>query len=209
MHMAIPRAEGQSSFGRKRSRRSAREARMTDNESARRAMAGLGGLVRGVGRDVVTGVGRDVVTGVGRDIGQLLRRELESARAELVESGKRAGKGAGLLGGAAVAGELSLFFLSVAAWKGLGNLIGPGRSALVLGTLAGGAGAALAVAGRGELERIQGAPRTVQSLRDLGGAVGGGASGSAPAPRSAPTPGSVSTPGSAPTPGSPPEEPTP
>src|SRR3954468_18010928 len=113
MHMAIPRAEGQSSFGRKRSRRSAREARMTDNESARRAMAGLGGLVRGMGRDVVTGVGRDVVTGVGRDLGQLLRREIESARTELIDSAKQARKGAGLLGGAAVAGEISLFLLSI------------------------------------------------------------------------------------------------
>jgi hypothetical protein len=145
---------------------------MTDNDAARRAMAGLGGLVRGVGRDVVSGVGRDVVTGVGRDVGQLLRRELETARAELLQSARRAGKGAGLLGGAAVAGELSLFFLSVAVWKGLGNRIGPGRAAFVLGTVAGGAAVALALRGSDEFERIQGAPRTVQSLRDLTGAVG-------------------------------------
>jgi hypothetical protein len=145
---------------------------MTDNDAARRTMAGLGGLMRGVGRDVVSGVGRDVVTGVGRDVGQLLRRELESARAELLESAKRAGKGAGLLGGAAVAGELSLLFLSLAAWKGLGNRIGPGKAAFVLGSLAGGAGVALALRGGDELERIQGAPRTVRSLRDLGNAVG-------------------------------------
>jgi hypothetical protein len=145
---------------------------MTNDDPNRRALAGLGGFVRGVGRDVVTGVGRDVVTGVGRDVGQLLRRELETARSELVESAKRAGKGAGLLGGAAVAGEVSLFFLSVAAWKGLGYRIGPARSALVLGTLAGAAGVALAVRGGDEVQRIQGAPRTVQSLRDLGNAVG-------------------------------------
>jgi Putative Actinobacterial Holin-X, holin superfamily III len=145
---------------------------MTDNDAARRAMAGLGGFVRGVGRDVVTGVGRDVVTGVGRDVGQLLRRELESARVELVESAKQARKGAGLFGGAAVAGELSVLFLSLAVWKGLGNRIGPGRAAFVLGTVAGGAGVALARRGTEEFERIQGAPRTVQSLRELGTAVG-------------------------------------
>ena len=145
---------------------------MTDNDATRRAMANLGGLMRGVGRDVVAGVGRDVVTGVGRDVGQLLRRELESARAELLESAKQAGRGAGLLGGAAVAGELSLLFLSLAAWKGLGNRIGPGKAAFVLGTLAGGAGVALAASARSELENIQGAPRTVQDLRQLGNAVG-------------------------------------
>lgn len=145
---------------------------MTDNDAGRKAMAGLSGLVRGVGRDVVNGVGRDMVTGVGRDVGQLLRRELETARAELLQSAKRAGKGAGLLGGAAVAGELSVLFLSLSVWKGLGNRIGPGRAAFVLGTLAGGAGVALALRGSEEFERIQGAPRTVRSLRDLGSAVG-------------------------------------
>jgi hypothetical protein len=131
--------------------------------------------MRGVGRDVVTGVGRDVVTGVGRDIGSLVRREFETARAELLGSAKRAGRGAGLLGGAAVAGELSLLFLSLAVWDGLGKRIGPGRAALLLGTLAGGAGVALASRGAEELQRIQGAPRTVQSLRDLSSAAAGAA----------------------------------
>ena len=145
-------------------------------------MAGLGGLVRGVSRDVVTGVGRDMVTGVGRDIGQLVRRELETARAELLQSARRAGKGAGLLGGAAVAGELSLLFLSLAAWKTLGDRIGPGRAGVLLGGIAGGAGVALALGGRGEFERVKGAPRTVQSLRDLGTAVGDAAQESQPRP---------------------------
>jgi hypothetical protein len=143
----------------------------SSSESARKAMAGLGGLVRGVGRDVVSGVGRDVVTGVGRDVGGLIRREFETARAELLKSAKRAGRGAGLLGGAAVAGELSLVFLSLAAWEGLGKRIGPGRAALLLGTLAGGAGVALASRGAEELQRVKGAPRTVQSLKDLGNAA--------------------------------------
>jgi len=148
---------------------------MTDNDASRRALTGLGDFMRGMGRDVVTGVGRDVVTGVGRDVGQLVRRELESAREELLESARRAGRGAGLLGGAAVAGELSVLFLSLAAWKGLGNRIGPARAALVLGAVAGGAGVALAMSGRDELERVQGAPRTVQSLKDLRNAVGNAA----------------------------------
>jgi len=141
------------------------------NDSTRKTMAGIGGLVRGMSRDVVTGVGRDVVTGVGRDIGALVRREFETARAELLGSAKRAGRGAGLLGGAAVAGELSLLFLSMAVWEGLGKRIGPGRAALLLGTLAGGAGVALASRGADELQRVKGAPRTVQSLRDLGNAA--------------------------------------
>lgn len=143
----------------------------SSGDSTRRTMAGLGGLVRGVGRDVVTGVGRDVVTGVGRDIGSLVRREFETARAELLGSAKRAGRGAGLLGGAAVAGELSLLFVSLAVWEGLGKRIGPGRAALLLGTLAGGAAVTLASRGADELQRVKGAPHTVQSLKDLGAAA--------------------------------------
>jgi hypothetical protein len=134
-------------------------------------MAGLGGLVRGMSRDMATGVGRDVVTGVGRDLGALVRREFETARAELLGSAKRAGRGAGLLAGAAVAGEVSVLFLSLAVWKGLGNRIGDGKAALLLGTLAGGAGFALASRGAEELQQVKGAPRTAQSLRDLGDAA--------------------------------------
>jgi len=152
------------------------------NDTTRKTMAGIGGLVRGVGRDVVSGVGRDVVTGVGRDIGGLVRREFETARAELLGSAKRAGRGAGLLGGAAVAGELSLLFVSLAVWEGLGKRMGPGRAALLLGTLAGGAGLALASRGADELQRIKGAPRTVQSLRDLGSAAADAAADPGPAP---------------------------
>lgn len=140
-------------------------------DSARKAMVGLGGIVRGVSRDMASGVGRDVVTGIGRDLGSLVRREFETARAELLGSAKRAGRGAGFFAGAAVAGELSLLFLSLAVWEGLGKRIGHGRAALVLGTLAGGAGVALASRGADELQRVGGAPRTVQSLRDLGDAA--------------------------------------
>ena len=143
----------------------------TGGDSARRAMAGLGGLVRGVSRDMASGVGRDVVTGVGRDLGALVRREIETARAELLGSAKRAGRGAGLLAGAAVAGEVSVLFLSLAVWKGLGSRIGDARAALLLGTVAGGAGVALASRGVDELHRVKGAPRTVQSLKDLGDAA--------------------------------------
>ena len=54
------------------------------------------------------------------------------AKAELRQSGTRAGKGIGLFAGAAVAGMLFLVFLSVSAWWGLGQYIGNEWSALVV-----------------------------------------------------------------------------
>jgi hypothetical protein len=60
---------------------------------------------------------------------------VELAKAEIRESAKRAGRGAGLLGGAGVAGMLGLLFLSIALWWGLGYLIGNAWSAVVVAVL--------------------------------------------------------------------------
>ena len=58
---------------------------------------------------------------VTANVSTLMRQEVELAKAELRESGTRAGKGVGLFVGAAVAGLLFLVFLSVSAWWGLGQ----------------------------------------------------------------------------------------
>ncbi|MET0844068.1 MAG: phage holin family protein, partial [Mycetocola sp.] len=55
---------------------------------------------------------------VSKDISTLFRQEVELAKAELSESAKKAGKGAGMFGGAGVAGLMALVFLSVALWWG-------------------------------------------------------------------------------------------
>ncbi len=51
---------------------------------------------------------------VSRDISTLMRQEVELAKAELKESASKAGKGAGMFGGAGIAGFLALTFLSIA-----------------------------------------------------------------------------------------------
>ena len=53
---------------------------------------------------------------MSRDVSTLMRQEVELAKAELTQSAKRAGKGAGMYGGAGVAGWFTLLFLSVALW---------------------------------------------------------------------------------------------
>jgi len=73
----------------------------------------------------------DLRAELSRDISTLIRQEVELAKAELRESAKRAGKGAGLFSGAGVAGFLALLFLSIALWWGLGYLMGNAWSAVI------------------------------------------------------------------------------
>ena len=53
----------------------------------------------------------ELISEVTGDLSTLMRQELELAKAELQQSASRAGKGAGMLGGAAVAGYFVLLFL--------------------------------------------------------------------------------------------------
>ena len=77
----------------------------------------------------------DLLGEVTRDLSTLMRQEIELAKAELKQSGTRAGKGGGMLAGAGVAGHFVLLFLSIALWYALGELMGLGWSAVVVAVL--------------------------------------------------------------------------
>ena len=109
----------------------------------------------------------DLLGDVTRDISMLMRQEVELAKAEIKQSGTRAGKGAGLLAGAGVAGHFVLLFLSVALWWGLGNLIGHGWSAVVVAVIWAIIAAILASMGRKELKAIKGMPQTAETLQEI------------------------------------------
>jgi len=102
---------------------------------------------------------------VTRDLSTLMRQEIELAKAELSQSAKKAGKGAGLVGGAGYAALMAVFFLSVALWWGLGHLIDNGWSAVVVALLWGAVALVLYLVGRKELKTVKGAPRTVDSIK--------------------------------------------
>jgi hypothetical protein len=109
----------------------------------------------------------DLIGEVTRDFSTLMRQELELAKAELRESAKRGGKGAGMLGGAGLAGHFTLLFLSIAIWWGLGELIGNGWSALIVAVLWGIVAAVLAARGRKELKAMRGMPQTAQTVKKI------------------------------------------
>jgi hypothetical protein len=109
----------------------------------------------------------DLLGEVTRDLSTLMRQEVELAKAELKQSATRAGKGAGMLGGAGYAASMAILFLSIALWWALGTLIGGGWSGVVVAVIWAVVALILFVIGRKRLKEVNGAPKTVESLKKI------------------------------------------
>jgi hypothetical protein len=115
----------------------------------------------------------ELVGRIGNDLSTLVRQEVELAKAEVRESAKKAGKGAGMFGGAALAGYMVLLFGSVAVWWAIGTQLGLGWSALIVAAIWAVIGAVLAARGRQEIKQVKGIPRTTETARDIPDALKG------------------------------------
>lgn len=109
----------------------------------------------------------------------LIRQEVELAKAEVQQTASRAGKGAGLMGGAGVTGHFALLFLSLAAWWGLGVLIGTadrpalGWAGIIVGVVYAIVALVLLSMGRAEFKRVRGLPQTAETVSKIPNAVTG------------------------------------
>ena len=115
----------------------------------------------------------ELVGEITADLSTLMRQEVELAKAEATQSAKRAGKGAGMFGGAGVAGHFVLLFLSISLWWALGDGMGHGWSALVVAAIWAVIAAVLALAGRKEFAAIRGLDRTAETVKKIPNAVKG------------------------------------
>ncbi|MBT2484471.1 MULTISPECIES: phage holin family protein [unclassified Microbacterium] len=113
----------------------------------------------------------DLLGEVTSDLSTLMRQELELAKAELKQSAMKAGRGAGMLGGAGYAAMMAIFFLSVALWWAIGYLTGLGWSAVIVAVIWGIIALVLFLNGRKQLKSVDGAPRTVDTLKRIPDAV--------------------------------------
>lgn len=109
----------------------------------------------------------DLLGQVTQDMSTLMRQEVELAKVELKQSASRAGKGAGMFAGAALAGYFVLLFLSIALWQALGDLIGLGWSGLVVAVIWAIIAGILALRGRKEMQKIKGLPQTSETLQEI------------------------------------------
>ncbi|KHL04243.1 phage holin family protein [Sinomonas humi] len=110
----------------------------------------------------------DLLSDVTQDLSTLMRQELALAKAEATQSAKRAGRGAGLYGGAGVAGHFTLLFLSIALMWALGSTaIGLGWSAVIVAIIWAIIGGILAARAKKDLESVKGLPRTADSMKKI------------------------------------------
>jgi hypothetical protein len=111
---------------------------------------------------------------ISADLATLMHQEVALAKAEARESATKAGKGAGLLGGAGAAAAYALLFLSIALWWWLGDLLDSlGWSAVVVALLWAVTAAVLASMGRSRIKEVQGMSRTVDSAKRVPDALKG------------------------------------
>jgi Na+/melibiose symporter-like transporter len=115
----------------------------------------------------------ELVGEIAADLSTLMRQEVELAKAEITQSAKRAGKGAGMYGGAGLAGHMVLLFLSIALWWALGDSMGHGWSALIVAVIWAIIGAILFVVGRKEFAEVRGLDRTAETVKKIPNAIKG------------------------------------
>ena len=109
----------------------------------------------------------DLLGEVTRDLSTLIRQEMALAKAEIRESAGKAAKGAGMLGGAAYGAGMAVLFLSIALWWALSTLIGGGWAGVVVAVIWAIIGAILYSVGRSQLKQVEGAPQTVESIKEI------------------------------------------
>jgi len=109
----------------------------------------------------------DLLGEVTKDLSTLIRQEVALAKAELRDSASKAAKGVGMLGGAAYAGGMAILFLSIALWWALSTLIGGGWAGVVVAVIWAIIGAILFSVGRTQLKQVEGAPQTVESIKEI------------------------------------------
>lgn len=96
----------------------------------------------------------------------IFQKEIELAKVELKEDAQKAGKGAGMLGGAAVAGYFALLFLSFALGWLLDEVMHTALAFLIVAVLYGIGAAVLGMKGKEKLGETEGLPNTKASLKE-------------------------------------------
>jgi hypothetical protein len=134
------------------------------NTGAHRAGAPPNAETTDAAADVSLG---DLFSDLTQNVSNLVRQETELAKAELRASARSAGKGAGLYGGAGVAGHFVLLFLSIAAMVGIANWVGYGWSAVIVAVVWAIVAAIMASVAKKQFKEVKGLPQTAETIKDI------------------------------------------
>jgi uncharacterized membrane protein YqjE len=109
----------------------------------------------------------DIVSDVAADLSNLLKQEVDLAKTELKQEAAKAGKGAGMLGGAGVAGHLVLVFVSLTLMFLLDNWMPLEVAALLVTAVWAVTALVLGLAGKKALQHTNPQlPKTQQTLKE-------------------------------------------
>ncbi|MGC3002001.1 phage holin family protein [Streptomyces sp. G35A] len=109
----------------------------------------------------------ELLSVVTSDLQTLFRQEVELAKVEIKEEAGRAGKAAGMYGGAGFAGYMVLLFLSLAALFGLANVMDEAWAALIVMAVWGVIAAVLYQKGRARMRTVSPKPeQTVETMKE-------------------------------------------
>jgi hypothetical protein len=104
---------------------------------------------------------------LAQETSRLVRQEIELAKAEVGEKGRQAGKGAGMFGGAGIAGLLALGALTAAAILALDLAVAGWLASLIVAAVWGATAGLLALAGKSRVqEATPPAPQTVETVKE-------------------------------------------
>jgi len=113
-----------------------------------------------------TSIGQ-LIGDISDDLSQLFRQEVELAKVEIKQEASKAGKAAGMLGGAGFAGYLAVVLLSFALVFGLANVMDAGWAALIVAVIWAIIGGVLYSIGRKRLKTVDPVPRrTVGTIKE-------------------------------------------
>jgi hypothetical protein len=96
----------------------------------------------------------------------LVRKEIELAKAEMAEKGRKAGAGAGMFGGAAATGLMALGALTACLILALNHAVSDWLAALIVGLVFAGVAAVLALQGKHRTDEV-GSPVPEQAVESV------------------------------------------
>jgi hypothetical protein len=96
----------------------------------------------------------------------LVRKEIELAKAEMAEKGRKAGAGAGMFGGAAATGLMALGALTACLILALNHAVSDWLAALIVGLVFAGVAAVLALQGKHKTDEV-GSPVPEQAVESV------------------------------------------
>ncbi|MED7930762.1 phage holin family protein [Nonomuraea sp. LP-02] len=104
---------------------------------------------------------------IGEDISKLFRQEVALAKAEIRQEATKAGKAAGLLGGAGFAASMTALLLTLAVMFGLGNVMDLGWAAFIVAVIWAIAGGVMYTTGRNRMREVEPKPeQTIETLKE-------------------------------------------